>query len=652
MADSISSGDPDVDAAFGGPATVAAPPALSTGDPDVDAALPALAKSDSDKEDAKKPSLWDKYIGFQESQLAGLSGGVGSLAGGLSYAGRRLEGGTEEEAQQERRDIQNALTYPPHTAEGKQRAAEMSKAASYLGEKPGHIAGESLSSGAQALGLPPEAVGAAGAYGEAVGNLPQFLFGDVGLDAAGRVRPAVQAGTTRLLQGDVATKAQRAVDQAYQSQSMGAAGTAPDVSKASPDLQKALAQRADQGGPINPNVVRRRLRAEQFGINLTEGQATRDKGIYSNEVNSRAESPGLGNALSTQPAQLAAALDNIRAEASPSAVQNNAREHGQTAVNEYKAYDAPIKADITAKYKALADANGGDMPMDGNGYVNAADAALKAQNKARYLPPEIRGTLDDLRDGGNFSFNNFENLRTDLAAASRKADRAGDGNAKAAINIARSTLEDMPTTAATGPLKQLANTARSAAKARFDAIEADPAYEAAVNDDVPQGHHSTLADSFMDKYVVGVPRESLARIQAKFADNPTMQEAIAGHTLNTIRDKANADVDSNSFVQNGYNNQVKKLSDKLDLLLGPERAQTIKDLGETAADVQKYPTGHNINTSNTAVTDAVRRLGEHALQAKTGGFGLPMLRGLMPDHVAKRALAPGAGLDYVEPKPR
>lgn len=647
MADLNSSGDPDADAAFGGPATVAAPvSAESSGDPDADA---AVFKDFAAAAQAKNPSMWDKYVGFQEAQLSGLTGGVGSLAGGMSYLGRRLEGGSEEEAQAERQRSQHALTYEPRTAEGKRQAAGISEAASYLGEKPGHLLGGGLSSAATALGAPPEVAGGAGAAGEVVGNIPEFIFGPKALDAAGRPRPGIQAATDRALHGDPAVNAQNAVDKAYQAQSMGAAGAAPDISKASPAEQKAIADYGARGVPINREVLERRLRAEKFGIRLSEGQATRDAGIYSNEVNSRAENAKLQNHFNSQPGQLADALDNLRAEASPSSVQNNAREHGQTALDEYKTYDQPIKAQVSANYKALADANGGDMPLDGGALVDSTDAALKKQNKARYLPAEVRGTLDDLRDGGNFTFDNFENLRTDLAAAARKADRAGDGNAKAAINIARNTVEQLPMPAASAPMRALADTARASAKARFDAIEADPAYEAAVNDDVPKGQPSALADNFMDKYVVGAPRANLARIQEKFSGNPNMQEAIAGHTLNTLKEKAGVKGDNTGFVQNGFNNHIAKLKDKLDLLVGPDMAQRVQELGETARDVQKYPEAHTVNTSNSAIVHAARQAAELGLQAKTGGFGMPILRSIFPDKVAERALAPGAGLDYRKP---
>jgi hypothetical protein len=154
----------------------------------------------------------------------------------------------------------------------------------------------------------------------------------------------------------------------------------------------------------------------------------------------------------------------------------------------------------------------------------------------------------------------------------------------------------------------------------------------------------------MDKHVLGAPRANLERMQQKFANNPNAQEAIAGHTLNSLKDKAGVKSDNSGFAQNGYNNQVKKLSDKLDLLVGPDMATRAQDLGKTALDVQKFPDAHTVATANSPVVAMARKAAEMKLQGVTGGFGMPVLRHLFPDKTAERALAPGAGLDY-QPHP-
>lgn len=153
----------------------------------------ALAYGDSTEAKPKAANWWDKYKGFQESQLSGATGIVGGLAGGLSYLGRRLEGGTEEEAQQERKDVQTALTYKPRTEEGQRRAAAMEEAGQYLGPKEGQFLGSHAADLATRLGAPPEVAGVAGAAGEVAGNVGTQAAIGGGLTGLGKIRPSAQA---------------------------------------------------------------------------------------------------------------------------------------------------------------------------------------------------------------------------------------------------------------------------------------------------------------------------------------------------------------------------------------------------------------------------------------------------------------------------
>lgn len=154
----------------------------SSGDPTLD--FFRTGRTSIKDEPARKPSILDRYVGFQEGQISGLTGGVGSLAGGLSYLGRRLEGGSEDEAQKERADTQSALTYQPRTPEGQKQAAGMGEAASYLGEKPGKYLGGKAADLTTSLGGSPEAAGAVGSTVETATNIPQFVAGE----ALGKLR--------------------------------------------------------------------------------------------------------------------------------------------------------------------------------------------------------------------------------------------------------------------------------------------------------------------------------------------------------------------------------------------------------------------------------------------------------------------------------
>jgi hypothetical protein len=122
---------------------------------------------------AKTPSLLDKYLGFQESQLAGATGGIGSLAGGLGYLGNLAAGGSPEQAEAMRQRIASGLTYSPKTEEGKRQAQEMSSAAdTYLGAAGGRKLGDIVM---DATGSPTLAAAANTAV-----NVPQFLVGAKG----------------------------------------------------------------------------------------------------------------------------------------------------------------------------------------------------------------------------------------------------------------------------------------------------------------------------------------------------------------------------------------------------------------------------------------------------------------------------------------
>lgn len=119
------------------------------------------------------PSLWDKYLGFQESQLAGATGGLGSMAGGIGYLGNLAAGGTPEQAEAMRQRIASGLTYSPSTAEGKRQTAEMGAAAhEYLGGAAGEKLGNIV---LDKTGSPVLATAA-----NVAANVPQFLAGAKG----------------------------------------------------------------------------------------------------------------------------------------------------------------------------------------------------------------------------------------------------------------------------------------------------------------------------------------------------------------------------------------------------------------------------------------------------------------------------------------
>lgn len=437
---------------------------------------------------------------------------------------------------------------------------------------------------------------------------------------------------------EISENAQNVVNEAHSSQSMGAAATAPNVQAASPKLQTAISK-------VNPanvdlNALRNHLEAEEHGVDLMKGQANRDPVQFSEEQN-QSTNPKIAQRLNQQNEQLTNALDNIRRESSPTTVGNDHIENGQAVVDSLKNYDEAKQADIRAKYKALQDANGSNLPIDTGSLVSNIDAKLKKGYLTDSVPPAAKEFLSSIRAGEPLDFEGFESARTRLAEAQRDGGSAG-----AAAKIIRGELEQMPLSADAAKLKGLANDARSAAKSRFDELDADPAYQAAVDDSlkVKKGTPSPIADNFLDRYALSksAPKANLDTMLDKLDSDA--KEALSSHTLNAVRKSAigkNGDV-----LPAGYNGALQKLGPKLDSLVPGDVQDKLESLGRVITNAKAPPPGSSIAPkSGVIVRDAIGGLAEHALNAKTFGLygvGKKVLKG---DAFAKDALAPGAGIE-------
>lgn len=437
-------------------------------------------------------------------------------------------------------------------------------------------------------------------------------------------------------------------------QSMGAAAASPRIANTSPQMQQAIVAAAQKtGGAINPDAMARHVEADTLPVpvQLTEGQALQDPTRISNEQNLRGKHQELSDRFAEQNGHLVQNLQAIRDEVGPDVFTTNAVEHGDTLIKAYQDKDAPIVADIAGKYKALEDANGGQFPLDTKTFVTSTDAALSKALKTNSLPPDLAASLNEFRNGRTMTFEDFESLRSDAADAMRTAT---DGRQRAAAGIVRQQLESLPLTKEAAALKPLADAARAAAKARFDALDADPAYDAAVHGTVPP-------DRFVHKFVTGhtATRDGTAIMRKNLSDNDTATQTMGVAAVDSLRDAAGIKPDgTGNFTQAGYNKQRVALDPKLKSLLPPEHSETVEKLGNVARYTQAQPRGAFVNNSNTFVSAAAAHAGDLAEGMIDRATGLPlaaMTRGALSKRSQKAAvrnmLKPGAGLDVLDAKP-
>ena len=469
----------------------------------------------------------------------------------------------------------------------------------------------------------------------ALGDWANKMGAGPGLSTALAVAPAALASFMAprdMNYEPTAVKAQNVVNQASAGQSMGAAGVTPDVQGLRPELQEAIAK--VDPADVHTVAMNNHLEAEQHGVQLMKGQATRDPVQFSEEQNST--HPDIRARLNVQNGQLVDAIDNIRQDAAPTTVGNDHIENGQTVVDALKTYDQPIKADIQAKYKALVDANSGNLPLDTGQFVNNVEAKLAKQYLTDSLPPAGKNIMRSLKAGEPMDFEGFEAARTRLAEAQRQG-----GSEAAAAGILRNELEQLPLSADAAKLKGLADTARSAARARFQMEEADPAYAAAIHDDAPVGKPSALADTFLDKYALRAPKANVDLLMDKL--DTDAKGAVSSHTLNAIRKAAvgaNGDV-----LPSGYNRSMLKYGPKLDSLVEPEIQDRLESLGRVITNAKAAPPGDYVNYSKSGVImNAAKGFAEDAVNKVTFGMGGKAIKNVAKGQFAKEALAPGAGI--------
>lgn len=434
-----------------------------------------------------------------------------------------------------------------------------------------------------------------------------------------------------------------------------------DVSAASPELQAAVAQATAKGQPISGPVLQRHVVADTLPvpIKLTAGQATLDPELISREMNGRGKvaplvSPDFYNA---QGKALAANVDALRTSVAPDVPQTpNPTALGQTLVDAYKAKDAPIQADIASKYKALEEANGGQFPIDGKALAQNVDAALSKALKSGSVPADLQASLNEFKNGRQMTFEDFETLRSDAADAMRTSS---DGRARAAASIIRQQLENMPLSPEAAALKPMADAARSAAKARFDALDADPAYKAAVGDGVPVGEPSPLADKFVPGYVINGRYANVLKMADNLSHDAVAKQVLGAAVVDNLKTAGKVDPQTGNFTQDGFNKTVRAMGPKLDTLLGNSGAELARRIGDTAKLTQAQPRGSYVNNSNTLV-------GTLAEGAKSGlegaanvaAHGVPIgtwirkgLQSASAKKAAQQSTAPGAGMTKLSDLP-
>jgi hypothetical protein len=389
---------------------------------------------------------------------------------------------------------------------------------------------------------------------------------------------------------------------------------------------------------------------------LTKGEARQDASLLGDEFNAKKESPEMQRRLDERNTKLFAGLDRLQERSAPDIYSRDPVDLGQKIIDTLQAKDAARRAEISGLYKRLEEANGGQFPIDTGTLLDNIKGRLAEKLKSRYAPGELMGTLEDAAQRGSLSFEDFENLRT-IAANELRSSK--DGNRRMAVSIIRDELENMPLTEQGQKLKALADEARAAARKRFDLIDKNPAYKAAVRDsrsaaDVEAGLESVDANKFLARFLHGdtasAATGNVRRLIAELADSPEALQALKAGTIEHLRESGT--LSGNAFGQAKFNKRLAALerNKKLEAVFhGDETLQDLKDLGQLAAWTEhRRPTsGANVSESGNVILQAAKKAAEAGVTAKTGvpiGLIKRHFEGRKRQTELRKMVEPGAGI--------
>lgn len=498
----------------------------------------------------------------------------------------------------------------------------------------------------------------------AAAKLQGNMAGDGFQPAVPGAAPAGGAGAT--LASQFAARQAAAGQPVSGLQSAGAAATdtattlAELKAQASPEL--AAKFDATPATKINLDAARTAVLEEKHGIDLINGQRSGKTADYADQYNNRGAYPQIGAVLQEQPKQVAAALDNVRAQLAPDIYDHGPNAIGQTEMDGFVAHDRVRNANIDSAYRAIQDkyeqlrAKQGlpetaDFPVDGNTFVANAREAL-AKNSATYdLPAGIASELADIvSSNGAMSFEKFMSLNKSLATKIRE----GKGSERAAAYIVKDELQKLPLVGGAAELKPLVDRATGLARERFETIRNVPGYKEAVGgassaQDAMEGIGSASADTFHRKYVTNGSAADVQRMVNELGRGSKAHQAMAAGEIEALKNKAGLASENPDLRPKALNDYLYQSREKANTLYGGEGTQSLSEINELTNKIGMPKTGvfNHSNTTSSALSVASKYGGgavEMGLAGATHGASVPVVAAIKAAYAAKKSKAYGANV--------
>lgn len=426
------------------------------------------------------------------------------------------------------------------------------------------------------------------------------------------------------------------------------------LASASPELQATVAAMPIE--TVNIKALENQLKGDKFGYQLTKGEALQDAAMMSDEFNKRSKNPALLSRLEDRDMKIGEGFNTLIAKAAPDIPGGmNLVDYGQMAIDQLLTKDKARLADIKTKYEALEKANGGNFPIDTNKLKGEVDKMLSQKVLKRYANDNMKSYLDDLEDfqkRGNMTFDEFENLRTNMAEEMRSNK---NGNGRKVAYIIREALENLPMSDDLKMIKPMADAARNAVRERYQILDTNPAYRIAAKDtrlanELADGLEHVAADKFIKKFVIDGSTADVKRLMGELGQDTMGHQAAQAGLIEQLKNGA---IGSKGVINQKTFNDVlnKTIGKKIYDVMPNEVAVDIKDLADLARLTEHVGGKGFANTSNTVpamMREGALNAAEMGINVKTGSplgsIGRAAMDKLKNSREIKESLEPGAGV--------
>jgi muramidase (phage lysozyme) len=389
-------------------------------------------------------------------------------------------------------------------------------------------------------------------------------------------------------------------------------------------LRNDVASALQTGGELSGDTLRRLLDFRMVqGATPTKGMITQDPRQITQEMNlaktgmnsTNPDLQTLGNVQNANNQALIQALNRAGAG------KVGTFEAGEANISSIAAKDLARQAETSALYKQAQGMPGGDVPLNRADLMQNIDTLLAQNNKAAFLPEEIRTMLNTISKGETtingqvypvpFDTMAIDNLMTTIAKAQRGTS---DGNVKQALSLVRQAIDETDIKpiktqfggnqlvtesgakylqgkdAESQQLLDALNQARASHKARMDWQQSSNPVDATINGMQP--------DNFVKKFVLGGTVADAAAVAT--AGNPAAtKNAILSHLKEKAIGVGQTD-ETGKFGARSFNKALSDIGDKkLELFFNKQEIEELKRIGRVGTYMTNQPIGTAVNNSNS-----------------------------------------------------